>query len=516
MKSINILITVIFISLHLYGQDTEYFTSNSGSFSVTGSDYGDEMYRVYDITIGVGSRIELTINNDLEEGYDQLQIIEPNVNGTSGSVVAEIIDIYGEHQYVSAGNHISIIFTSDCCVSFDSGYNGFTVDYTITAEPPTYSSILASSTVISGHSDKPNLIVEEPNYKSMYSSSGNNRANFDNSTLLVKTGNNQLGLGSNTIASSSSLYLKSAYSMYFNSSGYYYFGSPNTNDYTGKVDVSGELWLKNNIYGLRKIYGMDHWVKSYDDNVYVRDIHRSIRYGGTRYSASTAPANSWIWSHEWGTSYKFELGAETVKMRGEASTGKWQWAIRKDSYGGTELLSVNNEGSGRVGINNNNPSEALDVNGNIVTNGTINANEILVKDMSASNLMLDGNLFADKIMVKTNGQTADFVFSDTYQLKDLSEVENYILTYKHLPDIPSATQMEEQGVDLAEMNKLLLQKIEELTLYAIQQDGEIRELRKGNIEKEKERKELEQEICMVREELKAIKALIIKNQKYAD
>ncbi|PXX95170.1 hypothetical protein DF185_22590 [Marinifilum breve] len=69
--------------------------------------------------------------------------------------------------------------------------------------------------------------------------------------------------------------------------------------------------------------------------------------------------------------------------------------------------------------------------------------------------------------VKVEARTADFVFQDDYQLKDLSEVEEFITTNKHLPDIPSAKQMEENGVGLAEMNKLLLQKVEELTLYVI-------------------------------------------------
>ncbi len=98
--------------------------------------------------------------------------------------------------------------------------------------------------------------------------------------------------------------------------------------------------------------------------------------------------------------------------------------------------------------------------------GTIRADEIKVEDIAANN-----------ITIKANGNTADFVFSDTYNLKDLTEVENYIKTHKHLPDIPSAEEMEASGVNLAEMNKLLLQKVEELTLYTI-------ELKKRDKEKE--------------------------------
>jgi len=71
--------------------------------------------------------------------------------------------------------------------------------------------------------------------------------------------------------------------------------------------------------------------------------------------------------------------------------------------------------------------------------------------------------------IKVEAQTADFVFEDDYNLRSLAEVENFIKENKHLPDIPSASQMEAEGVNLAEMNKLLLMKVEELTLYLIQQ-----------------------------------------------
>ncbi|WP_152541898.1 hypothetical protein [Saccharicrinis fermentans] len=116
---------------------------------------------------------------------------------------------------------------------------------------------------------------------------------------------------------------------------------------------------------------------------------------------------------------------------------------------GIERLFINGN-TGKIGIGKNQPEYELDVA------GTIRAEEILVE---------------------ANGQTADFVFSDSYQLRNLSEVENYILIHKHLPDIPSATEMEEQGVNLAEMNKLLLQKVEELTLHLIEKDKELQNVK---------------------------------------
>ncbi len=160
------------------------------------------------------------------------------------------------------------------------------------------------------------------------------------------------------------------------------------------------------------------------------------------------------------------------------------------SYGGGEILLYTKDSSpggggegsglierfrvdckGRVGIGTPTPSAKLDVNGNI------KAHEIEVTLASMQDLQLNGTLAANNITYTANGNTADFVFEDNYQLKDLSEVEAFILTNKHLPEIPSAAEMEEGGVNLAEMNKLLLMKVEELTLYLIEQQKEINELK---------------------------------------
>lgn len=99
------------------------------------------------------------------------------------------------------------------------------------------------------------------------------------------------------------------------------------------------------------------------------------------------------------------------------------------------------------------------------------------------NAILTGALFASEVQVKA--QTADFVFEPDYQLRSLDEVESFILDNKHLPDIPSAAAMEEDGVNLAEMNKLLLMKVEELTLYMLELRNEINTLKAAQNEASK-------------------------------
>lgn len=90
-------------------------------------------------------------------------------------------------------------------------------------------------------------------------------------------------------------------------------------------------------------------------------------------------------------------------------------------------------------------------------------------------LSVDGKVRAHAIKVYTDW--ADYVFEDDYDLPTLDEVEQHIKEKGHLKDIPSAEEVEENGIELGEMNKLLLQKIEELTLYTIELKKEIEELK---------------------------------------
>lgn len=103
---------------------------------------------------------------------------------------------------------------------------------------------------------------------------------------------------------------------------------------------------------------------------------------------------------------------------------------------------------GKVGIKSPNPSYELEVNGTIKT----------------------------KAVLVSNTGWADFVFKKDYRLRPLKEVESHIEQYSRLPEMPSESEVNANGVDLAKMNVKLLQKIEELTLYIIQQEARISEL----------------------------------------
>jgi hypothetical protein len=94
-------------------------------------------------------------------------------------------------------------------------------------------------------------------------------------------------------------------------------------------------------------------------------------------------------------------------------------------------------------------------------------------------LTVKGNINSREVKVTANAG-ADFVFDENYPIKSLDEVEAYIKQNKHLPEIAPAKEMVEKGIELGEMNIKLLQKVEELTLYLIEQDKRLKKLEEEN------------------------------------
>jgi len=130
-------------------------------------------------------------------------------------------------------------------------------------------------------------------------------------------------------------------------------------------------------------------------------------------------------------------------------------------------------------------------------------------------LAVEGSIGAREIKVEASGWS-DFVFENDYNLPTLIEVENHIKENGHLKDIPSAKEVEENGIYLGEMDSKLLQKIEELILYTIAQEKEIKELKKAKSEIAKQQKEINtqkkeiEELKKQNSEIKELKALVQK------
>ena len=106
-------------------------------------------------------------------------------------------------------------------------------------------------------------------------------------------------------------------------------------------------------------------------------------------------------------------------------------------------------------------------------------------------LTVNGKIHAKEVKIDLAVPAPDYVFKSDYKLRSIEEVENFIKEHSHLPEIPSAKEFAKNGVMQAEMDMNLLKKIEELTLYTIDQQKEIEILKKQNSKFERQEKKIE-------------------------
>ncbi|GAA0548835.1 hypothetical protein [Chitinophaga japonensis] len=145
-----------------------------------------------------------------------------------------------------------------------------------------------------------------------------------------------------------------------------------------------------------------------------------------------------------------------------ADEGTWGTVIDfVTSSGGTYNRSMSILGNGDVGI------------------GT--------SDTKGYKLAIAGSMIAEKVKVKLQGGWPDYVFADDYKLPDLAEVARYVKEHRHLPGMPAAKEVEQEGLDVGEMNKRLLKQVEEMMLYMMRQQTKIEALQE-EIEKLKSNK----------------------------
>ncbi|MDR0207148.1 MAG: hypothetical protein LBI45_07845 [Bacteroidales bacterium] len=134
---------------------------------------------------------------------------------------------------------------------------------------------------------------------------------------------------------------------------------------------------------------------------------------------------------------------------------------------GTPTQKLHVEGTtylnGNVGVGISSQTQKLHVVGNSYFNGNIGVG---VSNPTAK-IDVAGLIRAHDVKVCLN-QGCDYVFEDGYNLMNLNDLKAFIKTNKHLPDVAPAAEMEAEGINLSEMNALLLRKVEELTLYIIQ------------------------------------------------
>jgi len=143
----------------------------------------------------------------------------------------------------------------------------------------------------------------------------------------------------------------------------------------------------------------------------------------------------------------------------------------RDGVTGLESLHLNAAKSGGVGgsivfLSAGSTKMKLNANGQLLINTT--------SAPSTYKLGINGKIICEGMTVKLKSQWADYVFDEDYDLMSLENVEAHIKDNKHLPGIPSAKEVAEKGLDIETMQVKMMEKIEELTLYIIEQDKQIK------------------------------------------
>ena len=175
------------------------------------------------------------------------------------------------------------------------------------------------------------------------------------------------------------------------------------------------------------------------------------------------------WNNSWQSGFYDSLDATNAPE----SSG-WFWGINMNH---TNNYNPTNMYGGQIAIRNSPTSPTMYFRSKDI-NGAGTWAKVL---HSVGNQQINGNLDvagfvrAQEVRVCLN-QGCDYVFGKDYKLMNLNDLSNFVKTNKHLPEVAPAAQMEKEGINVSEMNALLLKKVEELTLYILQQEERIKAL----------------------------------------
>lgn len=168
-----------------------------------------------------------------------------------------------------------------------------------------------------------------------------------------------------------------------------------------------------------------------------------------------------------GNDTQFNIKTESNLAGTLLTSGQSLHMVFDDNMAGTDYFSIRTKGATLA-----TSTELF----RITSNGNVGVG---TASTGSHKLAVEGSIGAREIKVEASGWS-DFVFENDYELRTLEEIEKYIAENKHLPGIPSETEVIEDGINLGEMNAKLLQKIEELTLYLIEQNKKL-EIANSNI-----------------------------------
>lgn len=237
---------------------------------------------------------------------------------------------------------------------------------------------------------------------------------------------------------------------------------------TGNVYFNFSGSLGRGLMGTGNITGTDFGLMNYyssDNGIYIRTTLAG-KYGLSIRSGALTDNAMQVMSVD-GTTRSFGVLANGAVAINSSQLATAATPVIAVNNGSANTFTVLKSGEIQCLLNSTTPTDKLFT----FSNGT---DKLL-------QLTNDGILRARGMKVNV-ATWADYVFEKDYKLRSLDEVKAYISTNGHLPEVPSTAEVTENGVDVAEMNEILLKKVEELTLYLLQQDAKIKSL-ESSIEK---------------------------------
>ncbi|MEO0570799.1 MAG: fibronectin type III domain-containing protein [Bacteroidota bacterium] len=176
------------------------------------------------------------------------------------------------------------------------------------------------------------------------------------------------------------------------------------------------------------------------------------------------------------------ITATSYQVTGLSPSTAYNFKVRANDAAGNQSpdsndLSITTDADPGNGGGSSGTSVWTESNAVASYSGKVQVGNITVP--AAYAMAIDGKLITEEVRVELSGTWPDYVFSEDYDLLTLEEIQKHIEEKGHLPNIPSAQEVEAKGIALGEMNRLLLEKIEELTLYILIQQKQIKQLQRG-------------------------------------
>jgi len=419
------ILAILFIFASVVNSYSTDITGPTGSFSVLNSAYVNGMNNVWNINTGVADKaVRITYTLNSESTCDFLLIYDIDENGDENLIInTSGLNKSGTIVTSSHTGRAKVVFTSNQTVNYttNSLYTGLAVNYSAENSTDFDGAVAVNGSLEVGYEHKVKIV------------------NFPGHTMWMDfpvVDGKATGIG--TGGTGQNLWIGYA------GNGTQWFSNSSTGDVCYR-NLSGKLLFGNTTGNATMTIGNKQVAIGTSSSLAKLDVMGSLKITSN------------------GSQGFINLSSTSGNPKISSSAGLLLTSSNSvnDFYGAGSRVAISqvNEATG-IGVVNI-------VNGQVGI-GLANPDKMLT---------VNGAIHAKEIIVDVNDPLADYVFHPDYELMPLHKVEAFVKTNHHLPEIPSAAEVKENGLNMGEMQNKLLQKIEELTLYMIEQQKQIEELK---------------------------------------